>query len=435
MPRAPAVGCLTAERGARPGVAASASLQSQQRSVVALILTRTVIVPTGIAAALAIVLVLIARYTVGLSLWWLVIALVAVAVLAVVTLLLARHASRQIASDIAALQTGLLSEPPIAAGESSLLELVELGRAQNSLLDRLARHEADLVSARRDLELKIREVDLSNHELGLAHQQLNVAQQKLINAEKMASLGSLVAGVTHEINTPLGVGLTAASTLKTSTNQAQEAYRRGDMTHAALEQYLNGAAQGSDILVTNLNRAAELIRSFKQVAVDQSNDEIRRFGLRAHIGELLVSLRPQFVSQQIDVRFDCDGRIQAHSYPGVVSQVVTNLITNSLAHAFAEGEGGTLDLQIKEEEGTIVLVCRDNGCGIPPQHIERIFEPFFTTRRGQGGTGLGMHIVYNLVTQQLCGSVDIDSEVGQGTTIVVTFPADISKVSRYGAGD
>lgn len=261
--------------------------------------------------------------------------------------------------------------------------------------------------------------------------ELKQAQQSLIQAEKMASLGGLVAGVAHEINTPVGIGLTGASTLAAETERLRKLYGDQAMTEDDFLDYLGTAAETARLLLANMNRAAELIQSFKQVAVDQTSAERRSFDLKAYIEEILNSLTPTVKKRRLAVEVECPEGILMHSYPGILSQVLTNLVMNAVVHAYDDHQSGTLRIAVSDLGEEVLLAFSDDGKGIPQDHLGRIFDPFFTTRRSSGGSGLGLHIVFNVVTSSLNGQVDVSSTVGQGTTFTLRFP----KVARAMQGD
>jgi signal transduction histidine kinase len=261
--------------------------------------------------------------------------------------------------------------------------------------------------------------EAANQELSQTLDHLRTTQNQLVEAEKMAALGGLVAGVAHEINTPVGVGVTAASLLESKTTTFREIYGSGKMKRSDLEKYLDTAGQSSGIILKNLNRAAELIQSFKQVAVDQSSEEKRIFALKPYLEEILVSLGPKLKRTQHTVEINGDDSLSLDSYPGAFSQIVTNLVMNSLTHAYEPDEQGRLAFDVKQEKGRIIFEYADDGHGIPKENIGKIFDPFFTTKRGQGGSGLGLHIIYNLVTQKLGGTIRCESEIGKGTKFII----------------
>ena len=258
---------------------------------------------------------------------------------------------------------------------------------------------------------------------------LRETQDQLVQNEKMASLGALVAGVSHEINTPLGIGVTAASTLEEWSKRTSAQHARGELSKADLDNFVGMAQECSTVILRNLQRAAELIQSFKQVAVDQASSERRQFGLRTYLEEIFVSLGPRLKKTPVQVQVDCSPTLVVDSYPGALAQIVTNLVTNSLLHAFPPGRKGTIRLAAREEGGLIRLDYTDDGVGMPQDHLKKVFDPFFTTKRGAGGSGLGMHIVYNLVTQMLGGTIEVTSVPNQGTRIAIGFPAVTQKAA------
>jgi signal transduction histidine kinase len=259
-------------------------------------------------------------------------------------------------------------------------------------------------------------------ELSQALEELKSAQHQLVDAEKMASLGGLVAGIAHEINTPIGIGVTAASTLEDETHQFLASYQNGALKRSELDAYLNTAQESSRLILNNLQRAAELVQSFKQVAVDQTNLERRKFGVKTYINDVLRSLAPQLKRSAHRLSVTGADDLIIDSYPGALSQVVTNLVMNSVLHAYPDDKGGQLIFEVRSEGKQVIIEYRDDGCGITPETLKKIYEPFFTTARHRGGTGLGLHIVYNLVIQKLGGQINCESVVGQGTKFTLTLP-------------
>lgn len=251
----------------------------------------------------------------------------------------------------------------------------------------------------------------------------SLMHETLVENEKLASLGSLVAGVAHEINTPLGVTLVAASQLDEATNGISAALEGGRLQRSDLTGYLEMAREISKLLLGNTSRAAELVQSFKQVAVDQTSDERRSFALVAYVNDVIVSLRPQIRRSQVTVSVEGPEDLIVDGHPGVFAQIVTNFITNALTHAFEGKPAGSIRLRIARRPRDLVLISfADDGRGISSEHVEHIFEPFFTTRRGRGGSGLGLNIVYNLVRRVLGGRVWVETAIGAGTTFHVEFP-------------
>jgi PAS domain S-box-containing protein len=253
---------------------------------------------------------------------------------------------------------------------------------------------------------------------------LKKTQNQLIQSEKMASLGGLVAGVAHEINTPLGISVTASSFLERKTKEIKELFDLNRLKRSDFKKFIEIGMESASSILANLNRAAELIQSFKQVAVDQTVEEKRNFELKHYIDEVFVSLRPRYKRTQHQITVNCPDHIELNSYPGVIMQVLTNLVMNSLLHGFVEIEQGKISINITDNQETVTIVYRDNGKGMNEEQLAKIYDPFYTTRRGQGGTGLGMHIVYNLVTQSLSGIIGCQSQQGEYTMFTITIPKD-----------
>ena len=258
-------------------------------------------------------------------------------------------------------------------------------------------------------------------EAALRH--LRETQNSLIEAEKLAALGRLVAGVAHEVNNPVGISLTVASSLERKTALFAAEVARGDLRRSSLHDYLASSRDASSQLVANLNRAAELIQSFKQVAVDRSYSDQRSFELGDLTEQVMMSLRPGLRKNNLTLNVDCQPNVTMTSYPGPFGQVLTNLFMNAVAHAFPDGMAGVVDIKAREcSPDTVEIIFSDNGCGMSLDVRRRAFDPFFTTRRDRGGTGLGLHIVHNIVTNRLGGRLDLDSEPGNGTTVRIILP-------------
>jgi PAS domain S-box-containing protein len=252
---------------------------------------------------------------------------------------------------------------------------------------------------------------------------LRETQNSLIEAEKLAALGRLVAGVAHEVNNPVGISLTVASSLERKTALFAAEVARGDLRRSSLAEFLETSRDASSQLVANLNRAAELITSFKQVAADRNYSDQRTFDLGDLTEQVVMSLRPGLRKHNLTLTVDCQPNLTMNSYPGPYGQVLTNLFLNSVAHAFPDGKPGAVDIQVRESgKDNVEILFSDNGCGMSLDVRRRAFDPFFTTRRDQGGTGLGLHIVYSIVTNRLGGRLDLDSEPGGGTRIQIILP-------------
>jgi len=267
------------------------------------------------------------------------------------------------------------------------------------------------------------ELQKSNLLLTESNRRLEEAHVQLVQTEKLSALGSLVAGIAHELNTPIGNSVTVASTLHHSAQQMFHDLREGKLRKSTFEQTLSDTVGGADVLMRNLRRAAELISSFKQVAVDQTSNQRRHFDLKMMLDDLRLALAPMYGKTPFALQMELVGDIQMDSYPGAMSQVFTNLISNALAHGFEGRSQGRMHLQGRLINGARVeLRFSDDGIGIPKAHLKSVFDPFFTTKLGRGGSGLGMNIVYNLVTGVLGGQVTLDSTVDEGTTITLTLP-------------
>jgi len=252
---------------------------------------------------------------------------------------------------------------------------------------------------------------------------LRETQNSLIEAEKLAALGRLVAGVAHEVNNPVGISLTVASSLERKTALFTAEVARGDLRRSSLTDFLGAARDASGQLVANLNRAAELITSFKQVAADRNYSDQRMFDLGDLTEQVVLSLRPGLRKHRLTLAVDCEPNLTMNSYPGPYGQVLTNLFLNSVAHAFPDGRAGTVDIKVRASGADYVeIIFADDGCGMSLDVRRRAFDPFFTTRRDQGGTGLGLHIVYSIVTNRLGGRLDLDSEAGRGTRVHIVLP-------------
>lgn len=293
------------------------------------------------------------------------------------------------------------------------------------ITDRKSSEEA-LLNLNLELENRVQkrtlQLEQSNATLQETMVWLQKAQDQLVQSEKMASLGELVAGVAHEINTPVGLGITAITHMQEQNRVMKLAFSEGRMSRSGLESYIHTSEEATDIVFANLNRAAGLIRSFKKVAIDRASEQRRSFFLREYLEEILLSLRPSLKKTKIQVDIRCNKELSITSLPGVFSQVITNLVTNSLKHAYSEGQTGLIVIDAMERGNILELSYSDDGAGMAPEVRQKAFEPFFTTARAKGGTGLGLHIVFNLVTQALDGTIRCTSEPGCGTTFLMIIP-------------
>jgi len=283
----------------------------------------------------------------------------------------------------------------------------------------------DKWNAERDLrwlneELEMR-VQARTQALEKSLSSLKETQDQLVESEKMASLGGLVAGVAHEINTPLGIGVTTTSYLLQKIDDMLEKYEQDSLTRSDFENFLNASKDSAIASLTNLTRASELIQSFKQVAVDQSSESKREFELKAYLDEILLSLHSMYKKTGHKVLLTGD-QIMLQSFPGAIMQIITNLLNNALMHAFDGIEQGVVTIETRHEGNIAKIIFSDNGVGMNDYIRKRIYDPFFTTSRAEGGAGLGMHVVYNLVKRKLGGSITCESAPDQGSIFEVSIP-------------
>ena len=265
-------------------------------------------------------------------------------------------------------------------------------------------------------------LEKANKELKNSLDTLNQTRDKLVQAEKMAALGELVAGVAHEINTPVGVGVTAASFLDAKTKELKKIFKSGNIKKSDLESYLNKIEDIASSILINMERAAELISNFKQIAVDQSVEKPRLFNLKNYIEGVLLSLSPIFKDTKHTIDISCSNDIEINSFPGAFYQILNNLILNTLSHGFKDMDKGRIDMIFDLKDNCLDFIYKDNGVGMPYDQCTKIFDPFFTTMRGKGGTGLGMSIVFNLITQTLKGSIECKSSENNGIEFKIQIP-------------
>lgn len=265
----------------------------------------------------------------------------------------------------------------------------------------------------------------SNQELLSTLEKLHEFQGQLVETEKMASLGDMVAGIAHEINTPIGLGVTASSLLADRLHEIKFAFENKTLKSSQLKKFLMDGDENALIILRNLERAANLISSFKKVAVDQSSAESRTFNVNTLINEVLLTLSTKIRTAKIDILINCPDALYINSKPGAINQILINLILNSIHHAFDGIDNGKVTITIAILAGQLHINYKDNGTGIEESMRSKIFEPFTTTKRGSGGSGLGMHLVYNLVTQALDGYITVEEAPTHGVSFDITFPVAI----------
>ncbi|WP_254795645.1 sensor histidine kinase [Arsukibacterium indicum] len=321
----------------------------------------------------------------------------------------------------------------LRAPQNSIEEFTVFGKALNTMLDKIERQiikqqqtETEIRELYQGMEQKVNErteaLKSSNQELLNTLATLHQYQNQIVETEKMASLGQMVAGVAHEVNTPIGLGVTASTLLQDKLTGIERAFNDKKLTSSQLGRFLNESKENLGIIYRNLERAASLISSFKQVAVDQSNDSQRSFNMSQLINEVLLSLRPNLKKTRHQLLVECPPDLIIESKPGPINQILINLIMNSLIHAFDNIEQGEIDISVSISGTRCQLCYSDNGSGVPENIKKRIFDPFVTTKRGEGGSGLGLHLVYNLVTQALNGKISFESTLGFGVKVLIDFP-------------
>jgi len=317
--------------------------------------------------------------------------------------------------------TLLMSGRTLAVGEENLIlfTLVDVTRQREV--------EREIRNMNLELELRVQarteKLKVANNELSLALASVQAMQTELVRSEKLAALGSLVAGVAHELNTPIGNSVTVGSTLQYQVADLAQAFEKGELRRSTLRTFLENAHHGTDILMHALTRASELIRSFKRVAVDQSSDQRRLFDLQITLREVCLTLEPMYKNTPFDLTLALPDKVEMDSFPGALGQLITNFVSNALQHGFEGRERGQMHIRaVASGPDSVTLQFSDDGIGMSQDTRNRVFDPFFTTKLGQGGSGLGMSIAYNIVHDVLGGSIEIASSPDAGTLITVHIP-------------
>ncbi|MCX6074697.1 MAG: ATP-binding protein [Campylobacterales bacterium] len=300
-------------------------------------------------------------------------------------------------------------------------EITSLYNAFNQLL-------ADTESLTNHLESR---VESRTKELNDSLDTLKKAQVQLIQSEKMAALGNLVSGVAHEVNTPLGNAITGGSIIVRETKELLKQIEEGTLKKSFMEQKLHVLNETADLLLKSINQAANLIRSFKRISVDQSIEEKRDFKLYEYLEEIILTFHNKLKKLPVTVIVDGDHDLVLKSYPGVYAQIISNFVQNSLLHGFNETtHNAIITIYFEIQNKNLLLTYSDNGAGMDEQMRKIAFEPFTTTKRNAGGTGLGLNIVYNLITQKLHGTIELDSEPSKGITLTMTLPLESSNTTN-----
>ncbi|NQY50191.1 MAG: HAMP domain-containing histidine kinase [Colwellia sp.] len=316
-------------------------------------------------------------------------------------------------------------------------ELDILTKSINVLLLRTDKHVSNFVEEQEHVESKNQALENrlsartdalkeSNQELLSTLEKLHEFQDQLVETEKMASLGDMVAGIAHEVNTPIGLGVTASSLLADKLSEIKMAFDNQTLKSSQLKKFLTDSDENVAIIFRNLERAAKLISSFKKVAVDQSSAESRTFNVSGLVDEVLLTISAKIESANVNVKVNCPEELYITSKPGPINQILINLILNSIFHAFDGLDNGTITINIMNLSDQLHINYRDDGNGIDESIKAKIFDPFTTTKRGSGGSGLGMHLVYNLVTQALDGHITLEEEEERGVSFDITFPVELA---------
>ena len=266
-------------------------------------------------------------------------------------------------------------------------------------------------------------------ELHITLENLRNTQGQLIESEKLSSLGGMVAGVAHEINTPIGLCITTHSFIKDLFKDMKVRFDNGSISKNNFTDFMHSMEESVDILSKNLERAAKLIRSFKHISEDQAGEALRKFGLNEYLQEILSTLNPKLKTTRHSVSITCPNNIELEGFPGALSQIITNLVMNSLLHGFEGIEQGHIAIEAEQQADKVIILYSDNGIGLNKESQAKIFEPFYTTKRGHGGTGLGMHLVYNLVNQTLQGTIQLQ-QASQGCAFMITIPKRIEVINQ-----
>ena len=305
----------------------------------------------------------------------------------------------------------------------------------NELIQKVAERDTE-IEARKDAELEIRELNENlenivdqrtnelqntNIELKDSMDTLRLTQKHLIETETMANLGGLVAGVAHEINTPVGLSLTGITYFIDRSEEISRLYNEEELSEEEFNQFIKDSSEIANSININLIKTADLVKSFKQVAVDQTSEDKRVFNVYNYIHDILLSIKNVTKKSKVKINIECSDQLEIKSYPGAISQILTNLVLNSFLHAYDDDSTGTINIKfiVGEEQNEYLLIYTDDGKGISRENLEKIFDPFFTTNREEGGSGLGMSIIYNLITTKLKGSINCDSIVGVGTKFTI----------------
>jgi len=375
------------------------------------------------------------------------IALISILISMIVALIMSRRITNPISNIISVMkkaESGNLSVKCEVKGKD---EMAFLGESFNKMMEKLSMSNNELQSLNKELEERVeyRTLQLKsvNKELVALNMQLNKnakdqeeknielenaldtlkqTQKHLVQSEKMAALGSMMSGIAHEINTPVGVSVTAITFLLEKTKLIVDDFNNNKLKKSSLDNYMNIVLDSTNVIYTNLYKASNLIKSFKRVSVDVSNEQKSAFNVLEYLNNIILALSPEFKGKNYNIQISCNSDLEMYSYPGAISQIFTNLIMNSIIHGFERGNKGNITINVRKNDETIVFEYSDDGIGISEENIDKIFDVFFTTKRLEGGTGLGLNIIFNIVTQNLEGTIQVKSKVGVGTTFIIEIP-------------
>ena len=313
----------------------------------------------------------------------------------------------------------LLLEQEVAKKTSSLSStMLSMEIQKKELLDQ--KHSLQEENIRRSKTEKT--LTTTNKELILSIKELNIAKERLLETEKMASLGQLSAEVSHEVITPIGISITSSTYLLEQISTLKQTLDQNKMSKRSIENFINNATRSTEILTNNLYRASELLVSFKHIAVDQTNDKIRMINISKYIDEIIQSLHPKLRKTAHSINVNCDKNIEIYTHPGAIAQILLNMIINSITHGFEHINRGEITINIDYQPHKLIINYADNGHGLTPEAKNKLFEAFYTTKANKGGSGLGTHIIRNLVSDTLNGTVTAHSELNKGLSYHIEIP-------------
>ncbi|MBE0376144.1 sensor histidine kinase [Pseudoalteromonas prydzensis] len=319
------------------------------------------------------------------------------------------------------------------AEKTSITEINMLANSLNIMLTRtqnqIERHKNDkqeIKQLNQSLEEKVNQRTIAlreaNQELLTTLERMHQYQNQIVESEKMASLGQMVAGVAHEVNTPIGLGITGSTLLRDKLAEISQGFEQKTLTSSQLKRFIDNGIENLDLIYRNLNRAAELVSSFKRVAVNQDGELNSLVNMHELITNVMLSMRADLLVKAPNVVIHCSPQLMFETKVGPLQQVLQQLLSNSVIHGFSNNQNNEIEITVERNESSVIMTYYDNGIGVDKSIKKRIFDPFVTTKRGEGGSGLGMHLVYNLVTQALGGSVYFDDQNSIGTRFIITLP-------------